>query len=76
MKNDNISQQINNILPQTQCQLCKYPSCKDYANAIAENQASIDKCHPGGLQTLKEISKITKTTYKKYEQKVIKQHKF
>lgn len=39
---------INSILPQTQCARCGYPSCKDYATAIAEKKADINQCPPGG----------------------------
>jgi len=39
---------INSILPQTQCTRCGYPSCKDYATAIAEEKADINQCPPGG----------------------------
>ena len=42
-----IVDQINDILPQTQCGQCGYPGCKPYAEAIAEGDA-INKCPPGG----------------------------
>lgn len=54
-----ISQKIDDILPQTQCQMCEFPSCKDYANAISENSAPINKCHPGGIKILTAIANIT-----------------
>lgn len=44
---DPIVDQINAILPQTQCGQCGYPGCKPYANAIANGDA-INKCPPGG----------------------------
>lgn len=44
---DPIVEQINAILPQTQCGQCGYPGCKPYAEAIANGDA-INKCPPGG----------------------------
>ena len=44
---DPIVDQINSILPQTQCGQCGYPGCKPYAEAIA-NGDLINKCPPGG----------------------------
>ena len=37
-----LSDQINGILPQTQCGQCGYPGCRPYAEAIAEGD-SINK---------------------------------
>ena len=42
-----IADQINAILPQTQCGQCGYPGCRPYAEAIANGEA-INKCPPGG----------------------------
>jgi electron transport complex protein RnfB len=42
-----IADEINNILPQTQCGQCGYPGCRPYAEAIAAGEA-INKCPPGG----------------------------
>ncbi|MEZ7952999.1 MAG: electron transport complex subunit RsxB [Halioglobus sp.] len=42
-----IADEINNILPQTQCGQCGYPGCRPYAEAIANGEA-INKCPPGG----------------------------
>jgi electron transport complex protein RnfB len=39
--------QINEILPQTQCGQCGYPGCRPYAEAIAGGEA-INRCPPGG----------------------------
>lgn len=46
-----IVDQIDNLLPQTQCGQCSYPGCKPYAEAIA-NGESINKCPPGGESTI------------------------
>jgi|TARA_B110001454_G_scaffold217691_1_gene243639 electron transport complex protein RnfB len=46
-----IVDQIDNLLPQTQCGQCSYPGCKPYAEAIAAGE-SINKCPPGGESTI------------------------
>jgi len=40
--------QIDAILPQTQCGQCGYPGCRPYAEAIASGEADINQCPPGG----------------------------
>ncbi|MHA7840676.1 MAG: RnfABCDGE type electron transport complex subunit B [Gammaproteobacteria bacterium] len=47
---------INNLLPQTQCGECNYAGCLPYAKAIAENEAPIDKCPPGGTPTVMALA--------------------
>ncbi|MEM8661062.1 MAG: electron transport complex subunit RsxB [Pseudomonadota bacterium] len=42
-----IVDQINDLLPQTQCGQCGYPGCRPYAEAIAGGDL-INKCPPGG----------------------------
>lgn len=52
---------INDVLPQTQCTRCTYPSCNDYALAIIENKAKINQCPPGGQEGVKKLAKIMNT---------------
>ena len=52
-----IVDQINAILPQTQCGQCGYPGCKPYATAIAEGDV-INKCPPGGETTIHELANL------------------
>jgi len=47
----NLNQQIDALLPQTQCQRCGYPRCADYADAIASGAANINRCPPGSEYT-------------------------
>ncbi len=49
-----IVDQIDTILPQTQCGQCGYPGCRPYAEAIA-NGDEINKCPPGGEATVKKL---------------------
>jgi len=50
--------QIDNLLPQTQCQDCEYESCLLYAEAIAHNDEAINKCLPGGVSVLKTLGDL------------------
>jgi len=54
---DPIVDQINAILPQTQCGQCGYPGCKPYAEAIANGDA-INKCPPGGEAGIHELANL------------------
>ena len=43
--------QINALLPQTQCGRCTFAGCKPYATALARGEADINQCPPGGDAT-------------------------
>lgn len=47
--------QIDALLPQTQCGECQYAGCRPYAEAMALGQATIDRCPPGGVNTVKAL---------------------
>ena len=50
--------QIDAVLPQTQCGQCNYPGCRPYAEAIAAGAAEINQCPPGGevgIQALADL---------------------
>ncbi|GHB62778.1 electron transport complex subunit B [Psychrosphaera saromensis] len=57
VKADPLVEQIDSILPQTQCGQCGYPGCKPYAQAIA-NGDDINKCPPGGESTIKQLADL------------------
>lgn len=57
VEGDPIVDQINDILPQTQCGQCGYPGCKPYAEAIANGDA-INKCPPGGEAGVKALADL------------------
>ncbi|HKJ95742.1 MAG TPA: electron transport complex subunit RsxB [Gammaproteobacteria bacterium] len=48
VESDPIVDQVDAILPQTQCGQCGYPGCRPYAEAIAADEADINQCPPGG----------------------------
>jgi electron transport complex protein RnfB len=53
-----IVDQINAILPQTQCGQCGYPGCRPYAEAIANNGEAINKCPPGGEAGIQALADL------------------
>lgn len=48
---------IDALLPQTQCTKCGYQSCKPYAEAIAQGDA-INKCPPGGQAGIQKLAQL------------------
>jgi len=55
---DPVARQIDALLPQTQCEQCSYPGCKPYAQAIARGDADINRCPPGGQQTVDALARL------------------
>lgn len=57
VEGDPLVDQIDAILPQTQCGQCGYPGCRPYAQAIADGDA-INKCPPGGQTTIASLANL------------------
>ena len=55
---DALVEQIDALLPQTQCAQCRYPGCRPYAEAIATGEADIDRCPPGGEATVRALAAL------------------
>lgn len=51
--------QVDEILPQTQCGLCTYSGCRPYADAIVHQDENINLCLPGGIDTLQALADLT-----------------
>jgi len=49
---------IDALLPQTQCTRCGYPGCRPYAAAVASGAASINQCPPGGSATIAALATL------------------
>jgi electron transport complex protein RnfB len=45
---DPIADQVDALLPQSQCGQCGFPGCRPYAEAVASGEAEISLCSPGG----------------------------
>ena len=54
-----LTERLNDALPQTQCTRCGYPDCRAYAGAIAEGRAGINQCPPGGAEGIRRLAAIT-----------------
>ena len=54
----NLIEQIDALLPQTQCGQCSYDGCLPYAEAMAEDGEAINRCPPGGTKTLKALAEL------------------
>ncbi|MGZ5031121.1 MAG: RnfABCDGE type electron transport complex subunit B [Methylobacter sp.] len=48
--------QINALLPQTQCGQCSFQGCRPYAEAIASGAADINQCPPGGDEGIRDLA--------------------
>ena len=58
VEGDPILDQIDALLPQTQCGQCSYAGCRPYAEAIASGQAEINRCPPGGETTMLALADL------------------
>lgn len=54
-----VADQIDKILPQTQCGQCGHPGCRPYAESLAAGEDEVNKCIPGGTEVMILISEIT-----------------
>ena len=54
-----VADQVDKILPQTQCGQCGYPGCRPYAEALAKGETEVNLCIPGGNEVMIQISEIT-----------------
>ena len=57
-----MAQRLLDALPQTQCTRCGYPDCAAYADAIAQGQADINQCPPGGEEGVARLAAISGRT--------------
>jgi len=58
VKGNPLVEQINAILPQTQCGQCEFPGCRPYAEAIASGEAEINQCPPGGQEGVDALAEL------------------
>ena len=49
---------VNALLPQTQCTQCSYTGCRPYAEAIIDDNIAINRCPPGGDQTIVALADL------------------
>ncbi|MCX4186696.1 electron transport complex subunit RsxB [Methylophaga sp. OBS4] len=58
VEGDPIVEQIDKLLPQTQCGQCSFAGCRPYAEAIAAGEADINRCPPGGEATIHALADL------------------
>jgi electron transport complex protein RnfB len=55
---NSLADQIEDLLPQTQCTKCGYPACRPYAEAVAAGTASYNQCPPGGAEGIARLARL------------------
>ena len=53
-----LADQIDALLPQTQCGQCGFAGCRPYAEAIAKREAQINQCPPGGQDGVDALAEL------------------
>jgi electron transport complex protein RnfB len=66
---------IDKLLPQTQCRACGFNGCRPYAQALASGLTTIDKCPPGGRETLVALAKLLKQDATPYLEAIDASHR-
>jgi len=51
-------EQIDALLPQTQCTQCGFRGCLPYAQAISDGRADINQCAPGGAAGISKLAAL------------------
>jgi len=55
------AEQLDALLPQTQCTRCGYAGCLPYAEAMAAGSAELNRCPPGGAATIEQLARLLDT---------------
>ena len=53
-----LTDQVLDVLPQTQCEECGYKGCRPYAEAVISGE-DVDLCAPGGVPVAQAIQVLT-----------------
>ncbi len=56
-----LSNAIDAVLPQTQCTRCGFPSCRDYADALATETSQLNRCPPGSAAGIAALASVLNT---------------
>lgn len=72
---DVTAEQIDALLPQTQCGECAYKGCRPYAEAIAYGNEEINHCPPGGVDTLNALGALLNIDPAPYREAVAASHR-
>ncbi len=55
---DPLVDRIETVLPRIQCAQCGFPGCRAYAEAVAADDADINRCPPGGEETIRRLAEL------------------
>jgi len=66
---------IDAILPQTQCGLCGYGGCLPYAEALVYDNAAINLCPPGGASVLNTLGDLMDINPEPYMPEMLRKQK-
>ena len=69
VEGDPIVEQIDKLLPQTQCGQCSFAGCRPYAESIAEGEVDINRCPPGGEATIQALANLLEVDVKPLDEK-------
>lgn len=58
VEGDPLVEQVDELLPQTQCGQCGHPGCRPYAQSIVSNGEAINHCPPGGQATINALADL------------------
>jgi len=53
-----LAQQIDDLLPQTQCTKCGFAGCAPYAQALSTGAAEPNQCPPGGQEGVARLARL------------------
>lgn len=53
---EQLAEQLEDLLPQTQCTKCGFNGCRPYAQALALGDAEINQCPPGGQEGVERLA--------------------
>ena len=53
-----IVDELEALMPGSQCGQCGYPGCRPYAQAIVDGTADINLCPPGGDDTVRRLASL------------------
>jgi len=70
VEGDPLVEQIDALLPQTQCGQCGYPGCRPYATAIANEEEAINRCPPGGEVTIHALADLLERDFVPLDEEV------
>lgn len=62
-----IAEQINQLLPQTQCQECGFSGCLPYAQALAQGNTPANLCSAGGEIVAQDLANLLGVAYQQPE---------